>query len=79
MRDPQRLDKIYDKILQIHKKYYPDLRFFQFVSCFCALSTEINNGKDIYYLEDDNIFDLINKIEEKKLKEKKGYEDIRFS
>lgn len=78
MRDPQRLDRIYNEILRIHKKYYPDLRFYQFMYYFCKLSSEINNGKDIYYLEDDKLFDLINKIEEK-IKERKGYEDIRFS
>lgn len=73
MRDPQRLDKIYDKILQIHKKYHPDLRFYQFISYFCGLLFEMNNNRDPFYVEDDKIFDLIKKIEEKEL-EKRGEE-----
>lgn len=73
MRDPQRLDKIYDKILQIHKKYYPDFRLYQFISYFCRLLFEMNDNRDPFYVEDDKVFDLIKKIEEEELK-KRGEE-----
>jgi len=34
MRDPNRLDKFYTELCQIHKEYYPDLRFGQFMMNF---------------------------------------------
>ena len=31
MRDPNRLDAFYDELKEIHKEYYPDWRFGQFM------------------------------------------------
>lgn len=31
MRDPDRLDAFYDELKKIHKEYYPDWRFGQFM------------------------------------------------
>ena len=32
MRDPNRLDSFYSELRDIHKKYFPDWRYFQFMS-----------------------------------------------
>jgi hypothetical protein len=34
MRDPERLDAFYDKMKEIHKDYFPDWRFGQFMINF---------------------------------------------
>ncbi len=34
MRDPERLDKFYDKLKEIHKEFFPDWRFGQFMYNF---------------------------------------------
>ena len=34
MRDPNRLDNFYTELCQIHKEYYPELRFGQLMSNF---------------------------------------------
>lgn len=47
MRDPKRLDKLYQHLCLVHKNHFPDLRFGQFI-----LILERWYGKDIFYTED---------------------------
>lgn len=55
MRDINRLDKIYNKILTYHKEF-PDIRFMQFMINFFTWY-KFKYGNDGYYIE-DNIFIL---------------------
>lgn len=51
MRDPNRLDKFYDEMKEIHKKSFPDWRFGQLCSNFFAwLMSE--KGKDLFFPEE---------------------------
>lgn len=36
MRDPNRLNSFYDELKELHKKYFPDWRFGQFMYNFMA-------------------------------------------
>ncbi len=58
MRDPNRLDKFYEKALRIHKERFPDMREGQF---FCNFFKWIESYKerDPFYLEHEQIMDLL--------------------
>lgn len=50
MRDPDRLDGLYVQLMELHKKYFPDMRFCQF---WLNVLGYINKTKyDPFYLED---------------------------
>lgn len=54
MRDPNRLDKFYDEIKEIHKKSFPDLRFGQLWSNFFGwLFSE--KSRDPFFPEEDEL------------------------
>lgn len=54
MRDPNRLNELYDYLKEIHKQNFPDWRFFQFMVNFIQWY-----GRDPFYLEDDKIKEKI--------------------
>lgn len=52
MRDPERLNNFYDELKQLHKTYFPDWRFMQFMNNFQNwLKTHCQI--DGFYLEED--------------------------
>lgn len=53
MRNPNRLDNLYETLLAYHKQLFPDLRFFQFIENFQFYIKR--RGFDTFYLEDDEI------------------------
>lgn len=54
MRDPNRLDKFYDEMKEIHKKSFSDMRFGQLMFCFFGwLMSE--KGKDLFFPEEDEM------------------------
>ena len=56
MRDPNRLDKYYDEMKEIHKKSFPDWRFGQLISNFFGwLYTE--KKKDCFFLEEGDMIE----------------------
>lgn len=54
MRSPERLDKFYAKLCELHKLYVPDWRFGQLVSNYAN-----DTGRDIFFDEEDNTLKLI--------------------
>jgi hypothetical protein len=58
MRNPDRLDCLYEMIKEIHKSKYFDLRFLQFVEILQHwISSE--KKRDSFYIEDYELIDLI--------------------
>ena len=55
MRDPNRLDKFYDELKELHKKYFPDLRFGQLMYNFFSWYG------DPFYLEEDKFMETFRK------------------
>lgn len=53
MRDPDRLQPLYNELCRIHKEYCPDWRFGQFI-----MNVLLQLG-DIFYIEDDCIIEKI--------------------
>lgn len=54
MRNPNRLDKFYDEMKEIHKKSFPDWRFGQLMSNFFGwLMSE--KKKDLFFPEEDDM------------------------
>lgn len=52
MRDPNRLDKCYEALLETHKSFFPDWRISQFMLNF--FSWHMNTYKtDGFYVEED--------------------------
>ncbi len=54
MRNPNRLDKFYDEMKEIHKKSFPDLRFGQLCSNFFGWLM-YKKGKDLFFPEEDEM------------------------
>ena len=57
MRDPKKLDTLYDYLKEVHKREFPDWRFFQLVYNFLSWY-----GQDPFYVEDDKVQGLIDKF-----------------
>ena len=56
MRDPARLDKFYDEMKEIHKKYFCDLRYGQLCSNFLGwLMSE--KKRDLFFPEEDEMIE----------------------
>ena len=56
MRNPNRLDKFYDEMKEIHKKSFPDWRFGQLMSNFLGwLMTD--KGKDFFFPEEEDMIE----------------------
>lgn len=58
MRDPERLDAFYDELKRIHKTYFPDWRFGQFVENLRRFS----RAGDLFYYEEDEFLKLLKSI-----------------
>lgn len=52
MRNPNRLEPIYDEIHAIHKMYLPDWRIGQLMSNFFEY-LRVSNRVDVFFMEDD--------------------------
>lgn len=61
MRDPKRLDKFYDELKSIHKKYCPDWRFGQFM-----VNVLNSFNIDPFFPEEDKMIEMIKNFFEKK-------------
>ena len=58
MRDPNRLDKFYREFRRIHKKYFPDWRFGQFICNFFGwIATE--HKIDCFFPEEDRMLNFL--------------------
>lgn len=61
MRDPNRLDSFYEEIKIIHKTYFPDWRFLQFIHNF--LSWHFKTYKtDGFYVEEEKFINRLNQF-----------------
>lgn len=67
MREPKRLDDLYNFFNQIHKAKFCDIRFGQLMYVFNWWLTEVKQV-DIFYIEDDK---MIKYFEEFSNKQKK--------
>ena len=52
MRNPNRLDSLYDTFHKIHKEKFPDLRFGQLMSNFLGWCVSSGRCSDIFFPED---------------------------
>lgn len=56
MRNPNRLDKFYDEMKEIHKTSFPDLRFGQLMSNFFGwLMSE--KKRDLFFPEEEDMIE----------------------
>lgn len=51
MRSPMRLDSFYDELKQIHKTYFPDLRFMQLMINYLSWH-KLHYDSDGFYCEE---------------------------
>lgn len=58
MRDPNRLDEVYEKLHKIHKESFPDLRTFQFFENFISWVYSETKSEPFYF-EDDKFLVLL--------------------
>lgn len=56
MRDPKRLLPLYTYLSEIHEKNFPDIRIGQFLKNLVDWY-----GRDIFYIEDDKLYDIVPK------------------
>lgn len=56
MRDPNRLDKFYDEMKEIHKKSFPDWRFGQLMSNFLGWVYS-EKGRDCFFPEEEEMIE----------------------
>ena len=70
MRDKERLNVFYDTLKEIHKFYFPDWRFGQFIINFQRWY-EIIYRNDIFYLEENELLD--------KIKEFKDWTGVKYT
>lgn len=56
MRNPNRLDKFYDEMKEIHKKSFPDLRFGQLMSNFLGWLYSVK-GRDPFFPEEEDMIE----------------------
>lgn len=54
MRKPERLDKFYSELCRIHKQYFPDWRFGQFIS---NVFSDFN--QDPFFYEEDTMLQKV--------------------
>ena len=55
MRNPERLDTFYDELKKIHKEYFPDWRFGQFIENIRRMT----RANDLFYYEEDSFLELV--------------------
>lgn len=61
MRKPERLDKFYKELCEIHKKHFPDWRFGQLIA---NLARE-NPNRDFFFPEEDEMIQMFKDYAEK--------------
>ena len=59
MRDPNRLDKFYDELKEIHKKSFPDQRWGQLCSNFFGWLA-VEKKIDLFFPEEDRMLEYLN-------------------
>ena len=59
MRDTNRLYPFYNKLMEIHMTYFPDLRFGQLIMNIQEYHSRNHDGADIFYLEEDEMVKLL--------------------
>lgn len=57
MRNPDRLDKFYDRLKKVHKERFSDLRFGQLM--MCVLGDMQSKGRDPFFPEEDEMIKFI--------------------
>ena len=57
VRDPERLDKFYDELKEIHKKNFPDWRFGQLLVNVLA-DWQAKTKRDIFFPEEDEMIQI---------------------
>lgn len=57
MRDPDRLDKLYEELKVIHRERLPDMRFCQMIYNFFKWYIKTKKA-DYFFLEDDKFIDV---------------------
>lgn len=62
MRDPERLDKFYDTLKEVHKKYFPDWRFIQFISNILIWWSKKSGEQDFFFHEEEEVINIINEF-----------------
>lgn len=58
MRDPNRLDKFYSELCNIHKEHFPDWRFGQFCSNFFGWLM-YDKEVDLFFPEENKMLEYI--------------------
>lgn len=58
MRNPERLNSFYDELKRIHKTYFPDWRFMQFIINYQRWQ-ETHYHNDGFHLEEDAAMERI--------------------
>lgn len=61
MRDPQRIEPFTRKLADYWEKRIPDWRFGQFMANFLGF-VAAETGKDIFYLEDQEMEEMLDKF-----------------
>lgn len=64
MRNPERLDKIYEQMLKDHKEHFPDWRIGQTMMNFLG-EVYSETGRDPFFIEDAEMLAQWNKFVEK--------------
>lgn len=64
MRDPNRLDKFYKELCEIHKKHFPDWRFGQLIINVLA-DWQAKTGRDFFFPEEDEMIQMFRDYAEK--------------
>ena len=57
VRDPERLDKFYNELCEIHKKHFPMWRFGQLIINVLA-DWQAKTGRDIFFPEEDEMMQI---------------------
>ena len=58
MRDPNRLDGFYEELKNIHKEYFPDMRFLQLMLDYIGWIIRHEN-RDPFFIEEDGCLKLL--------------------
>lgn len=57
------IDDLHEELKQIHKNYFPHMRFGHFISGFMSWLRSETSGKRILFLDDDEVFEYIKKYD----------------
>ena len=62
MRDPSRIPAFTEKLRRYWEAYFPDWRFGQFMYNFLEFVFKNTKGRDIFYIEDNEMSALLDKF-----------------